>query len=483
MSGAVSSEPLARLAAWNVYMLMNAPLQGRFPFRSRAWIERAQRRRIRRIVAHAYENVPYYQETMDRLGLPPSEIRTAADLARLPLLERADLQRDPDYFTARNWPKESCARLFSGGSSGAPLTVYREPFALFQDAGARERHRAVTMKLAGKRWRLRQLMIVATQAVSRATIGDFDSRSLIPRSFRVVGDHIPLREPLSKVIARLNEFRPDSIGAPASFHARLFLHLYDTGIPFHRPKVIHYSGEALSDPMRRLITDEFGISVTSTYGAMEAFNIGFECEEHAGLHLNVDLNPLRLVDREGRDVADGESGEVVVSNLVNRGTVVLNYRLGDLARMLPAPCRCGRTLPLMSFVEGRVNDWVRAPSGEPIHPQEVRLLIEREVGILRYQVIQRAPARFELLVVPRPSWDPPSLRNRVAERLGDLLGGPVELRMSVVDDLPKTPSGKVRPVVSRLSGSPAEAQAPPRRADGRPSLETPRQHPPATTRW
>jgi phenylacetate-CoA ligase len=459
IGGRASSEPLSKRAAWNAYLLANAPLQGRFPFRSRDAIERAQRRRIRRIVAHAYGNVPYYRETMDRLGLRPGELRVAADLARLPLVERDDLQRDPEYFTARTWPRESYVRMFSGGSSGAPLTVYRDPFALFQDACARERHRAVTMRLAGKRWRLRQLTVVATLAVSRTTIGDFDRRSLVPRSFRVVGDHIPLREPLAEVIARLNEFRPDSIGAPASFHERLFLHLYDTGIPFHRPKVIHYSGEALSDPMRRLITEEFGIAVTSTYGAMEAFNVGFECEEHAGLHLNVDLNPLRLVDREGRDVADGESGEVVVSNLVNRGTVVLNYRLGDLARMLPDRCGCGRTLPVMSFVEGRINDWVRAPSGELVHPQEVRLLIERELGILRYQVIQRAPARFELLVVPRPSWGPEALRDRVAERLGELLACRVELRMSVVDDLPRTGSGKARPVTSALAQGPEVAEA------------------------
>jgi phenylacetate-CoA ligase len=459
MTGGRASEPLSKRAAWNAYLLANAPLQGRFPFRSREAIERAQRRRIRRIVAHAYENVPYYGETLDRLGLRPTEFRSASDLARLPLLERADLQRDPEYFTARNWPRESYVRMFSGGSSGAPLTIYRDPFALFQDACARERHRAVTMRLAGKRRRLRQLTVVVPLAVGRATVGAFDRRSFIPRSLRVAADQISIGEPLSAVIARLDEFRPDCLSAPGSFHEHLFLHLYNTGTPFHHPKVVHYGGDALSDSVRRLITEEFGIAVTSGYGAMEAFNIAFECEGHSGLHLNVDLNPLRLVDADGRTVADGERGEVVVSNLVNRGTVILNYRLGDVAGMIPSRCGCGRTLPLMSFVEGRVSDWVRAPSGELVHPQEVRALLEDELGILRYQVIQSGPARFELLVVPRPSWGPEALRDRVAERLGELLACRVELRMSVVDDLPRTASGKVRPVTSALTQGPEVAEA------------------------
>ncbi len=432
-------------------MLTNAPLQGRFPFRPAASIERAQRRRVRRIVDHAYEKVPYYRETMNRLGLRPDEFRDAADLARLPLLERDDLQRDPEYFTAREWPAESYVQMLSGGSTGAPLTVYRDPFALFQDACVRERHRAVTMRVAAKRWRLRQLTVVPSLSVGRATVGAFDRMSFLPRSLRVIADQISIQAPLSEMVARLNEFRPDSLSAYGSYVESLFVHLHDTGTPFHRPKVVQYGSDALSDSVRRLITEELGIHVTSSYGAMEAFNIAFECEACSGLHLNVDINPLRIVDPEGRTVADGESGEVVVSNLVNRGTVVLNYRLGDLARMLPSGCRCGRTLPLMSFVEGRVSEWLWAPSGELVHPQEVRALVEQDLGVLRYRVIQKGPAAFDLLAVPRTDCDPDALRKRISTELGELLGSAVTLQVFLVDDLPKTSSGKAGPVVLPLA--------------------------------
>jgi len=73
-----------------------------------------------------------------------------------------------------------------------------------------------------------------------------------------------------------------------------------------------------------------------------------------------------------RGTRDGESGDVVVSNLVNRATVLLNYRLGDIARKLSRTCPCGRSLPLLSFPEGRNDEYLQLASGKVMHPQSVR---------------------------------------------------------------------------------------------------------------
>ncbi len=108
----------------------------------------------------------------------------------------------------------------------------------------------------------------------------------------------------------------------------------------------------MSDGIRSSIQDELGIEVLSSYNAIETPGVGLECEAHRGYHLNVDLCPVRLVDPRRRAAPPGESGEVVISNLVNRGTILLNYRLGDLAADLPGPalaggrCRCCRSCRL-----------------------------------------------------------------------------------------------------------------------------------------
>ena len=137
------SPSLARRAAWSARLAWRAPLEARFPFRSPEAIERAQRRRLRATVDHAYEHVPYYRETMRRLGLTPADIARAEDIARLPLIERDQLQRDPEYFVSQAWPEDAYLRLRSGGSSGQPITVQWDRRALFADGAHRERVRSI----------------------------------------------------------------------------------------------------------------------------------------------------------------------------------------------------------------------------------------------------------------------------------------------------------------------------------------------------
>src|SRR5215211_3293689 len=147
------------------------------------------------------------------------------------------------------------------------------------------------------------------------------------------------------------------------------------------------------------MAEDLGISLVSLYQAVEVGIIGWECEHHCGHHLNVDLCPIRVVDSNQRGVPIGETGQVVASNLVNRGTVLLNYVLGDLVRQLAEPCRCGRSLPLLSLVEGRATDWLRSASGRPVHPQTLRSVMSRMEGVRRYQLVQERPGHVKVVAV------------------------------------------------------------------------------------
>ena len=144
---------------------------------------------------------------------------------------------------------------------------------------------------------------------------------------------IPLRvgEPPEKNIPMINKFRPHIIRGLGSYIAMLFGYLARADAAFQTPGVITYSSDTLPDSIRGVVEREFGIPVFSTYEAIEALKFGFECERHSGLHANIDLYPVRIVNENGMDAPRGELGEVVISNLVNKATVLLNYRLGDLA--------------------------------------------------------------------------------------------------------------------------------------------------------
>jgi phenylacetate-CoA ligase len=448
VSGGSDPEPLLTRLRWSAHLAVQAPLQPRFPFRSPRAIERAQRRRVTAMVDYAYRCVPYYRETMDRLGLRPPDVRAADDLAKLPTIEREQLQRDPERFVSRAWPTARLSEHRSGGTSGEPLSVQHDPFTAVEAACHRERLRAALVGPA--RWPLpmREFSIVSPSFDLSGRHPRSAKRGLVPSRVRVVRERMSMLDPLDAVVDRMNEFKPDTVGSYGSYLEALFLHLHRGGRPFHRPRAVIYGSDALSEPVRRLITETYRIRVVGMYQAIEAPNIGFECGRGTGYHLNVDFCPVRIVNSEGADVPDGESGAVVVSNLVTRGTVLLNYRLGDLATKLASNCPCGRTLPLLSYLEGRTDDWLESASGERIHPQAVRTLFTPEEQVWRYQVRQRDPAAFDVAAVVDDGCDRDALRARLATRFIERFGEGTTIDVAFVDSMPRTPGGKVRRVVS-----------------------------------
>jgi phenylacetate-CoA ligase len=209
-----------------------------------------------------------------------------------------------------------------------------------------------------------------------------------------------------------------------------------------------YAADAMSAAVRVWARAALGIEVLSSYNAIEASQIGYECEQHRGYHLNVDLCPVRVIGSAGDEVADGTQGAVVISNLVNRGTVLLNYRLGDLVARVREPCPCGRTLPLCSYPERSGTSWLDFGDGQMVHAQALKLVLRREREIWRYQIVQEAERRLLVRVVASPDCDHEAAVLRLLARFREQLGDQIAVRVEFVADLPRGSSAKVEPVVS-----------------------------------
>jgi len=437
---------------WNFYLAYHLRGQATYPFEPLARIEEAQARRVQAMVAYAYRYVPYYQETMDKLGLQPSDFEDADDLGKLPLLERHQLQRDPEYFVSKAEPLERCLRLTSGGSTGGPTTVYYDTRAVFQNAAHGERARSVVTSLIGRGLGYRETVIVMQRSSTHVVQQFCQDRGFFPRGMRIQRQHLSVLDPPQENVVLINKYRPDIIRSFGSYLGILFPYVHTTGIPFHRPMVVTSHADALSPSVRHLIENEFNIPVFSKYGAVEAFNIGFECEHHRGHHLNIDLHPVRIVDEEGREVPKGESGEVVVSNLVNRATVLFNYRLSDVSAISPDRCPCGRSLPLLSFLYGRTDDLLELPSGEIAHPLTLKMIFcFDEPDLWEFQVIQETRTHFRVPIVASESCDREEMRKRIAAKMSQALGGDVRADICFVDSLDRTGAGKLRTVISKCT--------------------------------
>ena len=421
-------------------ILRSLPGQRRIPYLPRERVLELRDERARAIARYAAETVPFYRDAFRREGLDPREIRSADDLERLPLIDRAVVQASPERFHAESAAGQNAVPFSTSGSSGMRLTVFHDRDALLADVGHSERERVVAVKFTGKRLRYVSVAIGHRTATGRSVQAFYRQASFRP--FRPKRHEIPMEYSLERVVEEINGVQPDIVGGFGSYVELLFKTVALKGLELHRPRLVMYGGDMMSPAGRQFIEERFGLPVISIYNAVEAFKVGFFCEERRGFHLHEDLCHVRVANG-----ADAESGELVVSNLVNRGTVLLNYRIGDVARLAPPGCECGRTSRLLSELQGRVQEIIRLRDGAVFHPFYISPFTPEWVGITRYQLVQHEPDRFELkLAAPsRAAFD--SIAPLAASQVAELLHG-AAVEPTYHEALDPGPRGKFSPVVA-----------------------------------
>lgn len=368
--------------------------QRRVPYLARERLDELRDRRVRRIVAYAARAVPHYRDLFRRERIDPAEIRGVAELDRLPLLDRELLRSRPELFVAESPAGRSALEFATSGTTGTPLRIRHDRRSLLANFAFGERERASLIRATSAGFRPKELYVGYDTSTFKKVTAFYAESTLLPvkPDRRVVS----ILEPIEKIAAIANAERPDVLVGYGAWIALFFRTLAARGMELHPPKAVIYMGEALPHGTRAFLEDELGIPVLSRYNAVEAFKIGFFCEHRTGFHVHEDLCHVRVVDAAGRDTSAGEAGRVVLSNLVNRATVLLNYPIGDTAALSDAPCACGRTFRLLSELEGRTEDILSLPDGRTLHPRAIWEVLKGDRDVLQYCLRERAGRRYDL---------------------------------------------------------------------------------------
>lgn len=425
--------------------------QARFPFRPWEEIRRAQAEGLARAVRFACEHVPRYRALKDRLAMRPEDVRSVEDLAVWPILESNEVERLGPELVAGGVVRKEWVLLRSAGTTGSAKSVYFDPRSFLAELAYRDRARSIVAGLVGRRTGYREAVFFPPDGVVGQVERRVEKLVWAPRFMRIERRFFTLYRAPEQALEELREFQPDTFHSFGSYLARLFQLLLDGQASFPLPRAITYTSDEMPRSVRRVVEEELGIPVFSLYNAIEGFNLGFECGEGEGYHMNVDLYPFRIVDEEGRTVPAGESGSIVMSNVVNRGTMLLNYRIGDRGRWLEGPCPCGRTLPRLAGFDGRDDDWVVLANGRRIHSQELRLILMGEgEGVWQWVAIQDDVNRFRARIVPREDTDRAGMAERIRQRMRERLGPDATIDIEFVREIERTAGGKLRPFESRI---------------------------------
>jgi phenylacetate-CoA ligase len=208
------------------------------------------------------------------------------------------------------------------------------------------------------------------------------------------------------------------------------------------------TSEMLTDVDRRRIRDAFGVPVFDSYGLREIGIIGHECR-HEIMHTNDEQLILETIDPRTLQPSDGE-GELVVTSIYSTVMPMIRYRTGDIVSLSSRPCECGVSLNHLSISGGRVADFVVTSDGRWI-PGYAFIYICRSIpGVIKFQVRQSERGRVDVVVATDEHF-PSDGRERVAQQTRNRLQSDDEVTVEVVDEIQPAPSGKYRPVVSRVA--------------------------------
>jgi len=210
-------------------------------------------------------------------------------------------------------------------------------------------------------------------------------------------------------------------------------------------KAVITSSEKLTPDMRKIFEQVYHCKAYDSWSGLEACGLVSECEQ-GSLHLSPDLGIVEIIDEKGQHVKPGEAGEVVCTGLINFDQPLIRYRIGDVMRLGKNACACGRNMPVIDEIIGRVEDTVIGSDGREMvrfHGIFVDL-----PNLIEGQIIQHTLTSFEIKTVTNGRWtasEGETIRKRMKSQLGD-----IELRMNEVSEIPRNQNGKFMAVISHV---------------------------------
>ena len=404
-------------------------------------LRQLQEENLRRLLIHAYRNVPYYQRIFMERNLQPEDIRTIEDLKKLPILRREDVRRNFDELIARNVPRKEMEMFATGGTTGEPLRFYHPKDRGWSWGAYYRAHGWYGYKMGDKH------ALIWSHPFEK-TIGVRLSRKIsqVLRRFIFQSAFDMSERQLEVFVRNIKKFKPKAlIGYPSAVYV-LAEFVRQRGIQYVRFGVAITTAEKLFEYQRQLIKETFDCDVFEQYGGGEVLSIAYECPEHHGYHITAENVVLEFM-RDGEHASPGETGSIVVTDLRNYVMPFIRYENGDLGIPSDRTCDCGRGLPLMESVEGRITDVIVYKDGFISSP--ILTTIFKKLPIKQYQVIQESLDDITIKIIPGGGYSD-RITSFIVGTMRRYLPEDVEIRVEFVDTIPLTSAGKRRVVISKV---------------------------------
>ncbi len=358
-------------------------------------LESIQLRRLQATVARACASVPFYQQRFQQAGITPGDIKSLDDLQRIPFTTKQDL-RDNYPFGMFAVPMDNVVRIHaSSGTTGQPTVVGYTARDI--DTWSELMARALA---AGGAWRGDIIHNAYGYGLFTGGLGvHYGSEKLGASVIPVSGGNT------KRQITIMKDFGPTIITATPSYTLHLAEVAEEMGVNFKDLKFKFgiFGAEPWSENMRREIESKLNLTAVDIYGLSEVMGPGVaqECHEaQNGLHVFEDHFIPEIIDPQtGKNLPEGEIGELVFTSITKEAFPVIRYRTRDISALTTEPCICGRTHARMRRVSGRTDDMLII-RGVNVFPSQIEsVLMQMDDVTPHYQLVVDREGRLDILTV------------------------------------------------------------------------------------
>ncbi len=420
---------------------------------SETQLQELQNQKLRRLIRHCYDNVPYYRRVFDERNLKPEDIQTTVDLVKLPILTRQIVKDHHDELISRDIENRRYIRGSTGGSTGTPMQYLEDYNTWNKFRGLRTRG----WTWAGFSLGEKMFSLAGNSLVKKNTSGlkllqqNLFDRVLMRNAKYDCTDITPTA--LDRYYRALMRCKPAAIRGYGSSLYFLARYIEQNKLPVCKVKVVFTTGEKLQPEYRNKLQKVFQAPVFDAYGASDGGVNAYECYMHEGLHIGEENCVLEIVDSNGNPLPAETVGHVITTDLNNYAFPFIRYRVGDMAYIKKDLCSCGRKHRLLGEVLGREGRAIFNKEGRPFssiiinhmmfpdldnHTEKNRQLYER---IERYQIHQDKEGNISVSIIPVNPQEPLTTFDYIKKNFENHFPG-IQVTIKYVKEIAALPSGK-----------------------------------------